>query len=167
MFKKLYPNFYFNKITDISSDFLKEENISACIMDLDNTIIDGYLNLPEENHQWIKQISKSGIKFIILSNSSNKRKVRKFAELLGLEYILNAAKPFSVGFSNAISKLQTKKENTCIIGDQVFTDVLGGNIFGIKSILVKPIAEKEEFIIKIKRLFELPIISTITKNKKH
>ncbi|MNI84555.1 hypothetical protein D3C73_1414710 [compost metagenome] len=87
-----------------------------------------------------------------------KSKATEIAERLGMECVVNASKPGLKGFKKALTLLNVNKDNIAIIGDQIFTDVWGGNRFGIKTILVMPIAKKEWFIARMKRPLERYIL---------
>ena len=94
----LYPKFYCNKITDITVEFLKENNIKALILDVDNTLIDIDRKPVEGLIQWHKKVINSGIKTIILSNSNKIDKIKKVASDLEIEYIYFGMKPLKRGF---------------------------------------------------------------------
>lgn len=95
---------------------------------------------------------------MIVSNSNKKDKLEKVSKELGMEYIIFAMKPLKNGFRRAMRILQEKPENIAVIGDQVFTDVVGANRCRMFSILVKPIDEKDIWITIMKRPFENYII---------
>ena len=151
MFK---PTYTFNSIEEISVDFLKRERIKYLLLDLDNTIVDSKINIPPKKLKWIQDVKKNGIELCILSNSVNLRKLKSISERLDIPYLLNCCKPLKKGFKMACKILDAKPENTAIIGDQLFTDILGGNIFKIRSILVLPFDNKEYILLKIKRSLE-------------
>lgn len=156
----LYPKYYCKKITEIDISFLKENNIKALILDVDNTLIDYNRNFLDGLEEWHKSILNAGIKTIILSNSNKVNKVRNVANTLGIEYIYFGTKPLKRGFKKAIEKLELSPENIAAVGDQIFTDVIGANRCKIFSILVEPINEKDLLITKWKR----PIEEKIKKN---
>ena len=154
----IYPKFYFDKITDINTDFLKENNIKALILDVDNTLIDIDRNILNGLVELHKNITDSGIKTIILSNSNNIDKIETVAKTLNIEYLYLGLKPLKKGFKKAISKLEINPENIAAVGDQIFTDVIGANRCGIFSILVNPISTKDFLLTKWKRPIEKKIV---------
>lgn len=154
----LYPKFYCEKITDITVEFLKENNIKALILDVDNTLIDIDRKPVEGLIEWHKKIINSGIKTIILSNSNKVDKVKKVANDLEIEYIYFGMKPLKRGFMKVLKKLELPPENIAAIGDQIFTDVIGANRCKIFSILVQPVAQKDIWITKWKRPIENKIV---------
>lgn len=161
-----YPNIYLDSVKDVTIDFLNKNNIKALILDVDNTILDFDKNIPEGVEKWCEDLKRQGIKFCILSNSNKKEKVRMVAEKLKLPYFYLGTKPFKRGFKKAIKLLEEKEENIAAVGDQIFTDVIGANRCKLFSILVKPIAEKDLLVTKIKRPLENIIINKYLKTIK-
>lgn len=161
------PTAYVNKVTDIDNDLLQKHKIKAILLDIDNTLSPHNTKKPFDGvKDWLDEIKKLKIKLLILSNRSNIQSVDSFAKKLNLEYVANAKKPFQAGFNRAISILNLPRENILLVGDQIFTDILGANIAGIKSALVAPQDKSESNFIKIKRLFEKPLRKGMRHNKK-
>ena len=162
----LYPNAHFQNVREIKLDFLKKNKIKALILDVDNTLIDFDKNLEDGTVEWAEELKNNGIKLYILSNSNKKEKVKKVAETLKIEYEFFAKKPLKSGFKKVQKKLEENPENIGVVGDQIFTDVIGGNRCKMFSILVKPIAKKDIWITKLKRPIENFIIHRyVNKNK--
>lgn len=159
----LYPNTYLESVKEINISFLKENKIKALILDVDNTILDFDKNIPEGIEKWCEDLKKQGIKFCILSNSNHKEKVEMVAKKLDVPYFYFGTKPLKRGFKKAIKLLEEKEENIAAVGDQIFTDIIGANRCHIFSILVKPIAEKDLFITRIKRPLENYIVKKYQK----
>lgn len=154
----IYPRTYMESVKEITIEFLKNNNIKALILDVDNTILDFDKNIPEGIKEWCENLKEQGIKFCILSNSNKEEKVKMVAEVLNLPYFNLATKPFKRGFKKAINLLEEKEKNIAAVGDQIFTDVIGANMCKLYSILVKPIADKDLLVTKIKRPLENVII---------
>ena len=148
---KLYPNAYFNNVREITIDFLKKNKLKALILDVDNTLIDYDRNLLQETIDWANELQGQGVKMYILSNSNKKDKVKKVADKLGIEYEYFAKKPLKFGFKKVQKELNEKPENIGMVGDQIFTDIIGGNRCNMFTILVDPIAEKDILVTKLKR----------------
>lgn len=161
----LYPKEYFNNVREISIEFLRKNAIKALILDVDNTLIDYDKNLAEDTIKWAKNLKEEGIKIYILSNSNKKEKVKTVAEKLKVEYEYFGKKPLKMGFKKVQKKLKEKPENIGVVGDQIFTDVLGGNRCKMFTILVEPIAEKDIWITLIKRPIENAIKNKYKKTK--
>ena len=157
MFEKYFPTHTFRRVEDIPFDLIRENNIKCIMFDMDNTLVNLKYEATDALKAWLKSVKDAGIKCYILSNSRRGHKVKKVAEMLALDYILNAKKPELDGFVELQKKVNLPKENLAIIGDQIFTDILGGNRFGITTILVKPIQFLEVPEGMIKRPAEVPI----------
>lgn len=161
----LYPDLYLNNVKEITPEILEKNNIKGLILDIDNTLIDYDKTLLKGCVEWCKELKKNGIKMCILSNTNKLDKVKRVAETLELEYLYFAHKPSKKGFKKAINLLKLKKENIATVGDQIFTDVFGGNRCNIFTILTKPIDTRDIFITKLKRPFENIVIKKYLKKK--
>ena len=158
----LYPNAYFHKIEDIKVEFLNKNKIKALILDVDNTLIDYKENLSESIIKWAEELKEKGIKLYILSNTNKKQKVKKVAAKLTISYINFAKKPLKSGFLKVQKNLEEKVENIAVVGDQIFTDIIGGNRCRMFTILVDPINEKDYWYTAWKRPIENKIKYKIT-----
>lgn len=154
----LYPNEYLDSVKDITLELLNKNNIKGLILDVDNTLINLDRKMPAGVSNWAKELKENGIKICILSNSNVVEKVTSVAKIIDVPYIFFGKKPLKSGFKRAQSLLKLNAENIAVVGDQIFTDVLGANRCKMFSILVKPIEEKDYLITKIKRPFEKFII---------
>lgn len=154
----LYPKLYYASVKDIKKEELISNNIFGLILDVDNTLIDFDRNMPEGIKEWLEEIKKDNIKAMILSNSNNEDKIKTVADKLQIDYIKFAGKPLKRGFIKAQKILGLNPENIAVIGDQIFTDVIGANRCKMFSILVKPIAPKDHILTRIKRPFENYIV---------
>ncbi len=150
----LYPNAHFNNVREITINFLKNNKINALILDVDNTLIDYDKNLSQDTVEWAENLKKNKIKLYILSNTNKQEKVKEVARKLQVEYIYFAKKPMKSGFRRVQKILDEEPENIGVVGDQIFTDVVGGNRCKMFTILVEPIAEKDIWITLIKRPIE-------------
>lgn len=149
-----YPKGYFKRVSEISTKYLKENNIKGLILDVDNTLIDYYKNMSEDTIKWANELKHNGIKMCILSNSNKKEKVREVAQKLELEYSYFGMKPLKRGFKKAKQMLDLDNSEIAVVGDQIFTDVIGANRMKMYSILVEPIEEKDILVTLIKRPIE-------------
>lgn len=163
MLKRFLPNEYVNSIFEITPAFLKEKNIKGIITDLDNTLVewDRPLATPELT-AWFKEMRESGIQIVILSNNNEKR-VHKFAEPLGIPYFYKARKPLGKAFQKALHTMNLPQEETVMIGDQLLTDIFGGNRAGFYTILVVPVAQTDGFATKFNRMVERKILNWFNK----
>lgn len=151
---KLTPDLYVKSIFHIDLDELYRRGIRAIITDLDNTLVAWDDPLPNERlFTWLKGVQSRGFSVFIVSNNSQER-VRKFAEAFGVPAISKAIKPRRGAFRTACESLGVTPKQTAVVGDQIFTDVLGGNRLGLYTILVVPVSGKEFFGTKIMRAME-------------
>ncbi len=162
----LYPDAYLKNIKEITLDFLNRNNIKGLILDIDNTLIDYDKNLLDGTEKWCNNLKQNGIKLMILSNTNKVKKVEKVAKILDLEYIYFAQKPNKKGFLKAQKLLGLEPNKIATVGDQVLTDVWGGNKVGMFTILTKPIDKRDILITRIKRPFENLVIKAYLKQMK-
>ena len=167
MFEILKPKVYINSVYNIDLRKLKKvKNIKGIIVDLDNTLVAwGEKEVTQKIIDWVKEVKKIGLKICIVSNTNSKR-AAEFAKILNIPYHSKYFKPFSIAFNNGLKILDTKKSETVVIGDQIFTDIWGGNILKLLTILVVPIVKKDSMGTFLHRNFEKIIISFwLRKNK--
>lgn len=150
----LYPKCYLKNVKEVTSELLEENKIKGIILDVDNTLIDYYKKMPEGVLEWCQELQKAGIRFCIASNSNKKEKVSMVAKALEVPFIYFAKKPLKLGLRRAQKILDLPPEQIAVVGDQIFTDVLGANRCKMFSILVDPIKEKDLLITIIKRPIE-------------
>lgn len=164
MISRFYPNLMVDSVKEIDLDCLIDNNIKGLILDIDNTLVPDYVKEADDNIiNWLNKVKKMGFKVCIVSNATQKR-VQKFNEKLGIDAISRAAKPKKKPFLKAIQLMGTKAKETAVIGDQIFTDIYGGNKLNMFTVLVKPIASKEFIFVRMKRGVEKLIISKYIKS---
>lgn len=140
----LIPRLQVTTIYDIDLDGLTASGIRGIITDLDNTLVGARdPQATPELIDWLENVRRRGFQVVIVSNN-NLARVRTFASPLSIPFIHSARKPTNAAFSKALQLMHLKPEETCVIGDQMMTDVLGGNRMGLYTILVKPISPQDE-----------------------
>ena len=150
----LLPDIKLERVTDITVELLKKYGIEALILDVDNTLSTHHGEILTDGlPQWLEYIKENGIRLTVLSNSKEKR-VKPFAEKITLDYISLGLKPLPFGYIRAVKKLKKKRKNIAIVGDQIFTDIIGGNCVGVKTVLLTPIKPEDGFSFKIRRKLE-------------
>lgn len=152
--KILLPILRYRGVEHIEFEKLDKHNVKGILLDVDNTLIDYHKNLSNKIINWVQEAKDRGFKVCILSNSNKEEKIKKVADTLEIKYIMFARKPLQVGFKKAIKLLDLKPENIAMVGDQVFTDVLGANISKMVSVYVDPIDRKEYWYTSWKRPIE-------------
>jgi HAD superfamily phosphatase (TIGR01668 family) len=151
---KLKPDMAVKNIFHISFNALVDRGIENIIIDLDNTIVPwGDQKIPSELYGWVKAAREKGLKLCILSNSSRER-IQYFASRLGILAASKRGKPFLRAFKSALETLDGDHNNTAVVGDQIFTDILGGKRLKLYTILVEPISRREFLGTKAMRLLE-------------
>ena len=155
----LTPNMQVRKITDITIEMLRKNNIKGMILDVDNTLIDLDRVPLEGIKEWMDNMKNEGIKFCIASNSLKKNKIEKVAKMLDIPYVHFSAKPTKIGLKKAKQILGIENnENIAEVGDQLFTDVLGTNRMKMFSILTEPLCEEKVKINNLKRKLEKRVL---------
>ena len=161
----IYPDAYFNKVEEINIEFLNKHKIKALLLDVDNTLVDYTKKMTQSVMQWAKELKGQGVKLYILSNTHDKQKVENIAKTLDIKYYKLAMKPLKKGFKKCQKELGENSENIAIVGDQIFTDIIGGNRCKMYTILVDPINEKDFWYTMWKRPIEKKIKNNIKKQQ--
>ena len=162
----LMPTYFTKHVSDINPEILQKLNINGIILDIDDTLAPHKCSIPDkEALKWVNSLRKNNISLILVSNNF-KNRVSEFAKKLNLPYIYMGLKPLSYGVKKAIRHLNLPKKEIILVGDQIFTDIIGENFLKLKSILVDPIGGKKTTLLKIKRFFEKSIREKIKSNKK-
>lgn len=150
----LCPNEFVESVVLIEPARLKDRGIRVLLMDLDNTLVPwGSYDIAAEVEAWVGRIKGSGIGMCIVSNTRSPKRLRVLAERLSIPHVIGS-KPRRGGFRKALEMLKASPEQVAVVGDQLFTDILGGNRLGSYTILVHPIHPREFVGTKVSRLFE-------------
>ena len=158
------PTVITEAVTDLTPELLLKRNIRLLMLDFDNTIVPYTTNVPtEEMSLWLKSMAAADIKVCIVSNSKRDR-VPKFCAAYGLDCITHAQKPFSKGIRQCLTRYGIAAENAALAGDQIYTDTLGANCAGVKSILVKAI-DNHNIWLKLRHVAEMPFIIIARKRR--
>ena len=151
------PTMIVDAVTDISPNLLQRWGIRLLMLDFDNTIVPYTTSVPTvEVSDWLKAMQQSEIDICVVSNSKNSR-VPIFCKQYGIDCITHAKKPFGNGIQACLKKYDIAPEQCALAGDQIYTDTLGANCQGVKSILVKAI-HNHNFWLKLRHVAELPWI---------
>lgn len=166
MAKYRYPTYYFPRVYDISPRFLAEEKIRGLILDVDNTLALAEHPDPYEGVEgWVNLMRENNVRMVILSNNWASR-VDGFAKKLHLPYVSAAVKPFTWRYPKALRILNLPKSQVAMVGDQVYTDIVGGNAFGVRTVLVEAFSIEEEgaALMRMKRKAEQKILEEVREN---
>jgi len=154
--RRFCPDYMVKRIHDIDPDDLVALGIKAVLLDLDNTLLPWKgLEMPNETVNWIAKAKQVGLKLCLVSNTRNLDRLRDMGEMLEIPAIAPAKmKPSRSGFVRALEILDHEASAAVMIGDQMFTDVWGGNRAGIRTIWVERMANREFFGTKFSRMVE-------------
>ena len=132
------PEYVFKDVTHITPEWLAQKGIRALVLDIDNTLTaDRSQELPEEVAGWLEAMRRAGVKLTIVSNGAEKR-VRPFAEKLGLAYLYRSVKPLPFALGVARRRMQVKRGEMAMVGDQLYADRMAAALYGIPGLMVIP-----------------------------
>lgn len=156
----LVPDLYIPSIYELTPEHLKKLGICGLILDIDNTMVPYHtMAISDRLLAWIQAMRGAGISLSIVSNGRAQR-VGFYSSRLDIPFAFaSALKPLSMSLKKAMAAMGTTAETTAIVGDQIYTDVLGGNLLGIYTILVKPIRAECNPLFGLKRLAERPVLA--------
>ncbi|WML45383.1 YqeG family HAD IIIA-type phosphatase [Neobacillus sp. PS3-40] len=164
MLKHFLPNEHVKSILDITPNHLKDMGIKGIITDLDNTLVEwDRPNATPQLIKWLEDMKKNNILVTIVSNNRSQTRVKVFSDPVQIPFIYQAKKPMGRAFHKAISQMNIKREEAVVIGDQLLTDILGGNRSGFHTILVVPVAQTDGFFTKFNRFVERRILNWFRK----
>lgn len=159
MYKRFFPNEYVKNIFQITPQLLQQKGIKGIITDLDNTLVEWDRPFATEQViEWLASMKEAGIAVTIVSNNKEAR-VKAFCDPLQIPFIYRAKKPFKTAFHRALAQKGLQKDEVVVIGDQLLTDIFGGNRSGFYTILVVPVAKSDGLATKLNRLLERRIMN--------
>lgn len=154
----LVPDLIYPALTDVTAEALRSRGITFLMMDFDNTIVPYTTDVPTEKMRaWIEAMKASGIGLCVVSNSKKPRVVT-FCKMYGLDCVTHAKKPFPEGVPSASRGFILDQRPAALVGDQIYTDVLGANCAGLTSILISAI-DNHTIWLKLRHVAELPFIA--------
>ncbi len=156
------PDRMAESVAHITPAELADLGIEGLLVDLDNTLVPwhGY-EVSDVILEWLRSVEAQGMKVCIVSNTRYPGRLRILAEKLKVPFVKGRMKPRKSAFRPALELLNIAPERTAVIGDQIFTDILGGNRLSLFTILVKPLSPKEFFGTRISRVFERMILRAL------
>jgi HAD superfamily phosphatase (TIGR01668 family) len=150
----LRPDAFADRLADVSLDDLEARGMRGIVVDLDNTLLGyGKSEYDPRDGAWVTEAVRRGFRVVLLSNNFTQR-VKRAGESLGVPTIPSALKPLPTGFLRALAVLKTPRRATVVVGDQLFTDVLGAKLCGLRAILTHPLEEHDWHGTRILRFFE-------------
>lgn len=153
------------RVTDLTPEFFRAMGVEALLLDVDNTIATYTSHTPIEGAvEWAQKMVEEGFRVLIVSNNYKKR-VGPFAQRFGLDFISFALKPLPFGYLRARRRLGAGRRACAIVGDQIFTDVVGANLCGMRSVLLTPIEPEDGMSFRVRRFFERGLREKFTGRK--
>lgn len=158
-----YPDAYQKSIYTIDYNKLKENGIKCLLFDLDNTCVPYVDKVPSKKlKNLFDKLKEQDFKVIIFSNSP-KTRLEPFKTQLKVDCCAKAGKPRKKSFIKVINLYKYDLSEVVIIGDQLVTDIYGGNKVGITTILVNPMSDIDMPFTKVNRYIEKKQINKMTK----
>jgi HAD superfamily phosphatase (TIGR01668 family) len=137
------PGAYVTSVHAIDLDALKRDGVRVLLLDLDNTLLPRDTNVvPDELKAWAAGLRDRGLAVCLVSNNWHER-VRTIAADLGFDLVDHAIKPLPFAFLAALSRAHARRSEAVVVGDQLFTDILGGRLLGMRTVLVSPLSETD------------------------
>lgn len=150
MLDRLRPHRVARRLVDLDCEEFAARGMRGVILDLDNTLSPWRSGIiTPEVERWIGRLRGSGLLACVVSNAATAGRVRPVADRLGLPWVTRAAKPLARGFRRGMALMGTTPETTVVVGDQLFTDIFGGNQLGLFTILVDPLSEREALVTRL------------------
>ena len=156
MFQNLYPSEDYDSAYQIDYESFYDKGYRGILFDVDNTLVEHDQPVTLPAIELFENLKEMGFKTCIISNNNDYR-VKPLADALESEYVYKAGKPSKAGYEKGMEIMGTNRENTLFIGDQIFTDILGAKLAGMKSALLVPQSPDKGKTIKLRRKLELPM----------
>ncbi|MEW6105335.1 MAG: YqeG family HAD IIIA-type phosphatase [Bacillota bacterium] len=158
----LCPDLYVPSICQVDLSRLTARGIKGIVLDMDNTLVDwGSSDIPAGVLAFFDEAKARGIRLCVLSNNL-RRRIEAISGTLGIP-AARRLKPMRSAFRAALALLGTSPGETAVIGDQIFTDVLGGNLAGMYTILVIPTSRREFVTTRIIRRLERAVLGCLAR----
>lgn len=133
-----FPHKMIGRVSELTPADLARLEVDALLLDIDGTVVPAKrYTLPDETAAWVKAMQAAGVKLFILSNNRRPERIEKIAGMLGLDWMAKAKKPGKDNFLRAAARMGASPARTAVVGDQIFTDMLGARRAGMKGILVE------------------------------
>ncbi len=152
------PTAYVPRIEQLALSKLRADGVRGIIVDLDNTLV-GYraLEPAPEIVAWIANAPAHDLKIVMVTNNATPWAV-EIAKRLAIPIVPRARKPLPRGFARALRMMGLARDEVVVIGDQLFTDILGAKIAGLRTILVDPLVRRDPWNTFPLRLLERALL---------
>ena len=155
------PHLQLDSVLDLDLAQLRQLGLRGLLLDVDCTLKDhGATEFSTAVHAWVKMLQADGIRLCLLSNGKPRR-IGELARQLDLPFVAQAFKPLPRGCVRALQMLELQPQQTAMVGDQLFADVLAGRLAGLFTILVRPTSPREPWFTRLKRPVERRVLRWI------
>ncbi len=155
----LTPSLRLPTVYDLPLEWLRDRKVTAVVTDLDNTLVPWRdYRMADNLAGWFRSLHDGGFRTVILTNARPSPTIKELSQQLETELVIGARKPIQRFFRWALEKVEAHPSQACVVGDQVFTDVLGGNLIGCHTVLVERIGDREFAGTRLMRVFERMIL---------
>lgn len=162
----LLPDLILPHLTDLTPEMLLSRGVDFLMLDFDNTVVPYVTDIPTpEMVAWLEAMRASAVRLCVVSNS-HKPRVVEFCRKYGLDCVTHAKKPFQRGIRETLSRFSLEPAGCALVGDQIYTDVLGANCGGLTSILIQAI-NNHTIWLRLRHVAELPFIALGRRRIKH
>jgi HAD superfamily phosphatase (TIGR01668 family) len=162
MLKFVTPHRRVDHVLDLSADWLKSRGRTGLLLDVDSTLKDhGAAEIPAAVVDWMQSLRADGLKLCLLSNGKPQR-IAPLANGLGIPFVAKAFKPLPLGCHKALRLLELDANQTAIVGDQLFADVMAGRLAKLLTVLVRPTSPVEPWWTRLKRPIERVVLRCIS-----
>jgi HAD superfamily phosphatase (TIGR01668 family) len=160
----LTPDAFAQRLSDVDVGMFERWGVRGVIVDLDNTLVPwNSREVTPDGGDWIRAVQRAGIKICLLTNNYSSAS-RAVAGQFGVSAISGALKPSPWSFRGALRALGVTAKQAAVVGDQIFTDVLGGKLAGMRAVLVRPLSAAEFPTTKFMRLLERPLLERLRRS---
>ncbi len=148
-------------MADVPAELLRHWDIRGIALDLDNTIVPWYSDaLAPGVKEWAQMVLELDIRMCLLTNNYGAHAMGVARELK-VPLVRGALKPLPAAYARCLRELQTDAHQTLSVGDQLFTDVLGAKLSGMRAVYVRPIAGRVLFTTRFLRMLERPVFARL------
>jgi len=154
IFKAMKPDRVEESVKSVDLNDLKSRGIKTVLLDFDNTLGPDHASEPVDfSYECVANMRREGFALCLVSNAKSGRSAN-IAKMLDIPCITYAHKPNPSGVRRAMELMKSTASETCMIGDQIFTDVIAGRLAGCYTIMVERFGKKEIWYVALKRPFE-------------
>ena len=153
----LYPSATGRSAYELPYERMYDEGVRALLFDIDNTLVPHGAPADERAVELFGKLKTTGFSTCLVSNNKEPR-VKSFADDVGSSYVYKAGKPGKKGYLRAMELTGSCPSSAVMVGDQIFTDLIGANLLGVRTVLVRPIHPREEIQIVLKRIPEFFVL---------